>query len=149
VQTGVKEELLKALLEEQSGSTLKKARLAPSLCRSSKLAHSALTQIGDTVCELAVLLLDDSAAGWPELLSFLFQAVQQAGAKLREQALLIFASLSPVMAAQLAPHVPSLLPGAQRPHFPSLVSFQTSSHLFSLSSTHQCSRPASPPPSGP
>jgi len=66
-------------------------------------------QAGDAVCELAESTGSD---GWPELLPFLFQAVQAAPDKLRESALLIFARLAGEVAPTLAAHLATLRTGA-------------------------------------
>jgi hypothetical protein len=66
--------------------------------------------VGDTVCELAAGILEDG--GWPELLPFLFQAVQGGPDKLRESALLIFAELATYIGGSMGPYLPTLHAGA-------------------------------------
>ena len=62
------------------------------------------------MCELAAGILEDG--GWPELLPFLFQAVQGGPDKLRESALLIFAELALYIGSSMGPYLPTLHAGA-------------------------------------
>jgi len=66
--------------------------------------------VGDTVCELAAGILEEG--GWPELLPFLFQAVQAGPDKLRESALLIFAELALYIGGSMGPYLATLHAGA-------------------------------------
>jgi hypothetical protein len=132
-QAGVKTELLKCIQEEQHESITKKARAETrrtrrhaarraANTRRSRRARSAAprapsdrrsrpprAQVGDTVCELAAGILEDG--GWPELLPFLFQAVQGGPDKLRESALLIFAELATYIGGSMGPYLPTLHAG--------------------------------------
>jgi hypothetical protein len=74
-------------------------------------------QVGDTVCELAAGILEEG--GWPELLPFLFQAVQGGPDALRESALLIFAQLTAFIGAQMAPYISTLHQGESAGRFAS------------------------------
>lgn len=132
-QVGVKAELLKCIQEEQHESITKKARSdAPRPRRHTRCRHAAprsraarsapprralrprarrpRVQVGDTVCELAAGILEEG--GWPELLPFLFQAVQGGPDKLRESALLIFAELALYIGASMGPYLATLHAGA-------------------------------------
>jgi hypothetical protein len=68
--------------------------------------------VGDTVCELAAALLEENR--WPELLPFLFQAVNAGPDTLRESALLIFAQLALYVGPTMGPYLPTLHQGALR-----------------------------------
>ncbi len=87
----------------------KAARRVSNLQVAATTLPPRLPQVGNAVCELAE---SAGAAGWPELLPFLFQAVQAAPERLREGALLIFARLAGEVAPQLAAHVATLRSGA-------------------------------------
>jgi importin-5 len=62
-------------------------------CIKEEPQRTITKKVCDTVSELGAVLLED-AAGWPELLPFMFQCVQSGQKRLMESALLIFEALA-------------------------------------------------------